>query len=70
MQNGDVIEDSFEFEFLKSFSSQTVDPIDDPFSPLAYSRRDLRNYIPCWHVLGTFFHHQLPYYYHILTGLS
>jgi hypothetical protein len=43
MQNGDVIEDSFEFEFLKSFISQTVDPIDDPFSSLAYSRRDLRN---------------------------
>jgi hypothetical protein len=29
--------DSFEFEFLKSLISQTVDPIDDPFSPLAYS---------------------------------
>jgi hypothetical protein len=42
MQNGDVIEDSFEFKFLKSFISQTVDPIDDPFSPLAYSQRDLQ----------------------------
>jgi hypothetical protein len=43
MQNGDVIIYSFEFEFLKSFISQTVDPIDDPFSPLAYSRQDLQN---------------------------
>jgi hypothetical protein len=43
MQNGDVTDDSFEFEFLKSFIFQTVDPIDDPFSPLAYSRQDLRN---------------------------
>jgi hypothetical protein len=38
MQNGDVIKDSFKFEFLKSFISQTVDPIDDPFLSLAYSR--------------------------------
>jgi hypothetical protein len=29
--NGDVIENSFEFEFLKSFISQTVDPIDVRF---------------------------------------
>jgi hypothetical protein len=41
MRNGDVIKDSFEFEFLKSFISQTIDPIDDPLSLLAYSRRDL-----------------------------
>jgi hypothetical protein len=34
----DVIKDSFKFEFLKSFISQTVDPIDNPFLPLAYSR--------------------------------
>jgi hypothetical protein len=34
----DVIKDSFKFEFLKSFISQTVDPIDNPFSLLAYSR--------------------------------
>jgi hypothetical protein len=43
MQNSDVIEDSFEFKFLKSFISQTVDQINDPFSPLAYSRRDIQN---------------------------
>jgi hypothetical protein len=43
MQNGDAIKDSFEFEILKSFISQTVGPFDDLFSPLAYSRQDLRN---------------------------
>jgi hypothetical protein len=35
MQNDDAMEDSFEFEFLKSFISQTVDPMNNPFSPLA-----------------------------------
>jgi hypothetical protein len=38
MQNGDDIKDSFKFELLKSFISQTVDPINDPFLALAYSR--------------------------------
>jgi hypothetical protein len=36
MQNGDVIKDFFEFQFLKSFIFQTIDLIDDPFSLLAY----------------------------------
>jgi hypothetical protein len=31
MQNDDVIAESFEFKFLKSFISQTIAPIDDPF---------------------------------------
>jgi hypothetical protein len=43
MQNGDDIKDFFKFEFLKSFISQIVDPINDPFLPLAYSRQDLQN---------------------------
>jgi hypothetical protein len=38
MQNDDIIEDLFEFEFFKSFISQIVDPIDDSFLPVAYSR--------------------------------
>jgi hypothetical protein len=28
-------------EYLKSFVGQTVYPIENPFSPLGYSRRDL-----------------------------
>jgi hypothetical protein len=39
----DVIKDSFKFKLFKKNISQTIDPIDDPFLPLAYSRRDLAN---------------------------
>jgi hypothetical protein len=38
MQNCDIMEDFFEFEFLKKIISQIVDPIDDSFLPVAYSR--------------------------------
>jgi hypothetical protein len=31
------------FELFKKYISQTIDPIDDPFLPLAYLRRDLGN---------------------------
>jgi hypothetical protein len=35
MQNDDAIKDSFEFKFFLKNISQTVDPINNPFSPLA-----------------------------------
>ena len=46
---------SFQFEFLKSFISQTVYSIYDLFLPLASSPRDLRNKIPCWYASTIFF---------------
>jgi hypothetical protein len=42
-KKADVSGNLFYFEYSKHFISQTITPIEDLFSPINWSRRDLQN---------------------------